>query len=62
MTTEHAAHARSLRGNSPQFKQTLLTQSRETGDVLPPKQADGTAVTATSAPVTKSWAHFVAGG
>ncbi|KAF2867176.1 mitochondrial carrier domain-containing protein [Massariosphaeria phaeospora] len=38
----------------------FLTQSRETGEVLP--SPDGAPVTVKSAPFAKSWAHFIAGG
>ncbi|KAL1301516.1 hypothetical protein AAFC00_005759 [Neodothiora populina] len=39
-----------------------LSTSRETGEVLPQKQPDGTAVEGQPVGVAKSWAHFVAGG
>ncbi|KAF2021728.1 mitochondrial carrier protein-like protein rim2 [Aaosphaeria arxii CBS 175.79] len=61
MTVEHAEAPRSLRASSAQFKQTL-TQSRETGDVIPPKQQDGSTISASATPFAKSWAHFIAGG
>ena len=41
--------------------QTPLTQSRETGDVVPQQMADDANVVK-AAPAQKSWAHFVAGG
>lgn len=44
--------------------ETFVSQSRETGDVVP--AADGThqgpVTRKENAPATKSWAHFVAGG
>ena len=61
MIFEQAANPRGLGETSSQSKHIVLTQSRETGDVLLPKQPDGAPV-ATGAPVAKAWAHFVAGG
>lgn len=62
MTLDHAPHSRSIRDDSNTIKQPLLTQSRETGDVIPPKQPDGTPIAAAASPFAKSWAHLVAGG
>ncbi|KAF2643442.1 mitochondrial carrier [Massarina eburnea CBS 473.64] len=62
MTVDHATQPRNLRGDNSPFRQTLPPQSRETGDVLPPKQPDGAPVAVQSSPLAKSWAHFVAGG
>ncbi|KAF2220334.1 mitochondrial carrier protein-like protein rim2 [Elsinoe ampelina] len=42
--------------------QSPLSQSRETGDVLPEVNKDGRSVASTAAPTQKPWAHFVAGG
>ncbi|KAG8624761.1 hypothetical protein KVT40_007828 [Elsinoe batatas] len=39
-----------------------LSQSRETGDVLPDSSKDGRSVASKAAPRQKPWAHFVAGG
>ncbi|ORY11538.1 mitochondrial carrier domain-containing protein [Clohesyomyces aquaticus] len=63
MTVEHAASPRRLGEDSPQFKQSLLPQSRETGHVVPDRPRNGAPVAGTgSAPLAKSWAHFIAGG
>ncbi|MCJ1407441.1 hypothetical protein MMC19_001512 [Ptychographa xylographoides] len=39
-----------------------LTQSRETGDVLPGESITNVSITKKAAPAAKPWAHFVAGG
>ncbi|KAF2691508.1 mitochondrial carrier protein-like protein rim2 [Lentithecium fluviatile CBS 122367] len=62
MTLDHATEPARIRANSSPFRQTLLPQSRETGDILPPKQPDGASVAAKGSPFAKSWAHLVAGG
>ncbi|KAF2751997.1 calcium-binding mitochondrial carrier protein Aralar2 [Sporormia fimetaria CBS 119925] len=65
MTFDHPASARGVRDvrkdNAP-LKNTLLVQSRETGEVAPPGPGDGPSATAKATPFAKSWAHFVAGG
>ncbi|MCJ1473445.1 hypothetical protein MMC13_002096 [Lambiella insularis] len=40
----------------------LLPQSREAGDVIHGKDVESSSVRRNEAPVTKAWAHFVAGG
>ena len=58
--------ARSLPGGHEKHEtheRAPLTQSRETGDVLPEsEQGDPIVNRDKSAPVAKSWAHMVAGG
>ncbi|KAI9824669.1 MAG: hypothetical protein M1819_000822 [Sarea resinae] len=44
------------------FRQSPLSQSRETGDVLPADDLDRAPIAKREFPVGKSWAHFVAGG
>lgn len=39
-----------------------LTQSRETGQIIPQSRQNARSITSQPAPVAKSWAHFVAGG
>jgi len=51
-----------IRDPAKRLYQSPLTQSRETGDVLPDTGSDGTPITKPDAPVAKPWAHFVAGG
>lgn len=62
MTLEQAAQPRGLRNDSNPFRQTLPPQSREIGDVILPKQAEGAPVAAQGSPFARSWAHLVAGG
>ncbi|OAG10438.1 mitochondrial carrier protein-like protein rim2 [Paraphaeosphaeria sporulosa] len=62
MTLDHAPRPRSIHDDGTPFKQTLLPQSRETGDVIPQKRPDGTPVATAESPFAKSWAHFIAGG
>ncbi|KAK3216966.1 hypothetical protein GRF29_1g1554041 [Pseudopithomyces chartarum] len=62
MNHDHAPHPQTIHNDSSSFKQTLLPQSRETGEVVPPKQPDGIPVVAAESPFAKSWAHFIAGG
>ena len=62
MNHDHAPRPQTIRHDPSLFKQTLLPQSRETGEVVPPKQPDGAPVVATGSPFAKSWAHFIAGG
>jgi solute carrier family 25 protein 33/36 len=62
MNHDHAPHPQTIHNDSSSFKQTLLPQSRETGEVVPPKQPDGVPVVAAESPFAKSWAHFIAGG
>lgn len=45
-----------LRGSDRRLDRPPLTQSRETGDVLP------NSVPQSASPFAKSWVHFVAGG
>lgn len=58
--------ARSLPGGhekSHTYEHAPLTQSRETGDVIPEsRQGDPIVNRGESVPVAKSWAHMVAGG
>ncbi|KAI9739954.1 MAG: hypothetical protein M1818_005010 [Claussenomyces sp. TS43310] len=51
-----------LQQSHSQQQEALLVQSRETGDVIPPSSPNGRSIASNSAPVAKSWAHFVAGG
>jgi hypothetical protein len=62
MTLDHASSPGSVQDKNAAFRQTLLPQSRETGDVIPPKQPDGSPIAAKESPFAKSWAHLVAGG
>lgn len=59
MTFEHAPTSRSIRDSAAQ---PLPTTSRELGEVVPPRQPDGTPVAKQGPSFAKSWAHFVAGG
>lgn len=59
--------ARSLPGghqkNHESHEHTPLTQSRETGEVMPESRQGGPIVNRDkSTPIAKSWAHLVAGG
>ncbi|KAF2105830.1 mitochondrial carrier domain-containing protein [Lophiotrema nucula] len=60
MTFDHAGQPRGIRDNAP--FEPPLTQSRETGEVLPSPRQDGAPVATDGSPFAKSWAHFVAGG
>ncbi|KAL6712593.1 Pyrimidine nucleotide transporter, mitochondrial [Coniothyrium glycines] len=62
MTFEHASSPRGIRDNVAQPLQILPSSSRELGELLPPKQPDGTPVATKSFQFGRSWAHFVAGG
>lgn len=62
MSLDHSPKPRNPRDDPALFKQSLLPQSRETGDVLPQKQPDGSPVASKASPFAKSWAHLVAGG
>ena len=42
--------------------ETLLTQSRETGDLIPNPDRKDALLARGGAPEAKPWAHFVAGG
>ncbi|KAI9819221.1 MAG: hypothetical protein M1827_007377 [Pycnora praestabilis] len=51
-----------LQGSISSIRQTPLTESRETGDVVPDSNSSGASIARREAPIAKSWAHFVAGG
>lgn len=51
-----------IRDSSRSIQGASLTQSRETGDVVPSYGISGQAVTKQEVPEAKPWAHFVAGG
>lgn len=46
----------------PDVQGAALTQSRETGDVIPNSSLENASVAKRAAPGAKPWAHFVAGG
>lgn len=55
--------SRQLSNPSPSLSKTTLSQSRESGDVLPVGSGNAPEVAAVHAsPFAKSWAHFFAGG
>ena len=59
--SENRAQAH-IRNTSRSIHRASLTQSRETGDVLPSSGFNEELVTRKEAPEVKPWAHFVAGG
>ncbi|EON67663.1 hypothetical protein W97_06806 [Coniosporium apollinis CBS 100218] len=62
MILQPSSDTRQLPHTTSTALQSPLPQSRETGDVTPQKQPDGTPITTRDSPFAKSWAHFIAGG
>lgn len=58
---DHATDPRAIRDHK-QPLQSFPPSSRELGEVIPPKQPDGTPVAAENLTFAKSWPHFIAGG
>ncbi len=51
-----------IRDSAKGLRESPLTQSRETGDVVPSNGPNDTSIAKQEASVAKPWAHFVAGG
>ena len=51
-----------IQGPTPGSIEASLTQSRETGDVIPDAQHKGAKIVQREGYVAKPWAHLVAGG